>query len=89
MLGLILCRLVFAYFWVLIGRMIISFIPIIRQDWRPPPWLMPVIDVIYALTEPPLSLLRRVIPQPMGLPIDLSFLVLVIFLQAVLIPVLC
>lgn len=37
---------------------------------------MPLVDLVYGLTEPLLQQLRRVIPQPMGFPIDLSFIAL-------------
>jgi uncharacterized protein YggT (Ycf19 family) len=43
-----------------------------------------VLDLVYALTDPPVNALRRVIPQPMGFPIDLAFLVwflIVFFVQ--------
>ncbi|HVE75699.1 MAG TPA: YggT family protein [Actinomycetota bacterium] len=60
-----------------------------RPDWRPPSFLMPVLDVVYALTEPPLQLLRRVIPQPMGMPLDLPFLVLFLLVGQVLPRIIC
>lgn len=76
MIRQILLSILAIYGWILIGRVIVSFIPLISPSWTPPPFLMPVIDVIYGLTEPPLQLLRRLIPQPMGFPLDLSFIVL-------------
>lgn len=64
------------YRWILIARVVLSFIPLFKPDWVPPSFLTPVIDVVYGLTEPPLQLLRRVVPQPAGFPFDLSFIVL-------------
>ncbi|MGH2772773.1 MAG: YggT family protein [Actinomycetota bacterium] len=72
----ILCITLSVYSWILIARVILSFVVMFRGDWRPPVWLRPLVDLIYGLTEPPLQLIRRVVPQPMGLPLDLSFLVL-------------
>lgn len=73
---LILLFLIDIYRWILIARVVLSFIPLFKPDWVPPSFLTPVIDVVYGLTEPPLQLLRRVVPQPAGFPFDLSFLVL-------------
>ena len=71
---LILLFILDIYRWILIARVILSFIPLFKPDWVPPSFLTPVIDVVYGLTEPPLQLLRRVVPQPAGFPFDLSFL---------------
>lgn len=77
LLLMILCRTLQIYYYILIARAILSFVPLFKPDWTPPPFLRPVVDLIYGLTEPPLQLLRRLIPQPMGFPFDLSFLVLI------------
>ena len=69
------------YTFILIARVVLSFIPLFKPGWVPPPFLGPVVDVVYGLTEPPLQLLRRLIPQPMGFPFDLSFLVLFIIVN--------
>lgn len=76
MVAQILYNLLAIYGYILIARVVLSFIPLFKPGWVPPTFLAPVIDVVYGLTEPPLQLLRRVIPQPMGLPLDLSFIVL-------------
>lgn len=72
----VLCLILRVYGWILLGRVIISFIPLFAPSWRPPDGLRPVIDLIYGMTEPPLMALRKVVPQPMGMPLDLSFIVL-------------
>lgn len=82
--AIILLRTLQIYGWILIGRVILSFIPIFKPGWSPPPALTPIVDLIYGLTEPPLQLLRRVIPQPMGFPLDLSFIVLFVIVRMIL-----
>lgn len=72
------------YGWILIGRIILSFIPLFKPGWSPPQAISPLVDLIYGLTEPPLQLLRRVIPQPMGFPFDISFIVLFIIVRMIL-----
>ena len=82
--AIILLRTLQIYGWILIGRVILSFIPLFKPGWSPPAAMTPIVDLIYGLTEPPLQLLRRVIPQPMGFPLDLSFLVLFIIVEMIL-----
>ncbi|MGH2708842.1 MAG: YggT family protein [Actinomycetota bacterium] len=77
-----LCLLVRLYVYVLFARVILSFVVMFRPTWTPPTALRPVLDLIYGITDPPVNALRRVIPQPYGLPIDLAFLVLFLIVGA-------
>ncbi|MEO7803243.1 MAG: YggT family protein [Actinomycetota bacterium] len=77
----ILCLSLLTYRYVLIGRVVISFLYLFRPDFRLPTILRPLFEGIYALTDPPLNLLRRYVPQPQGLPIDLSFVILLVLLR--------
>lgn len=86
---LVLCLAIQVYLYILFARVILSFIPLFKPDWTPPNFLRPVVDLVYGLTEPPLQLLRSVIPQPMGLPLDLSFIVLYILIRYVLLRIVC
>jgi len=81
----VLCLLLRAYGYILLGRVIMSLVFLFKPDARPPDFLRKVIEVIFQLTEPPLDLIRRLIPQPGGFPMDLSFLVLY-FLVGVILP---
>jgi YggT family protein len=69
------CLALFLYVIVLFVRVILSWVFLFRPGWYPPTWLRPILDLIYGLVDPPVNYLRRVLPQPVGLPIDLSFLV--------------
>ena len=79
-----LCLLLDVYVAVIYARIILSFVFLFKPGWAPPSGLRPALDLVYALTDPPVNALRRVIPQPMGFPIDLAFLVwflIVFFVQ--------
>lgn len=62
------------YFWLIVARVILSFI-------RPRTY-HPIIRFIYEVTEPLLSLCRRVLPGPV-MNIDFSPLLAVILLEVV------
>jgi YggT family protein len=71
------------YLLILFVRIIIGYITVFRT---PPSSLTPVIRVVYELTEPVLSFLRRYIPPVGGL--DLSPLVIFLLARWVIIPAL-
>ena len=83
MIALLLCRLLQAYFLVLIGRVVLSWFPI-----TPGSGMASAFSIIYAITEPVLGPIRRVIP-PIGMGgmgLDLSPIIVfmgVILLQGV------
>lgn len=68
------------YFYILIGRLIFEWVQVFARDWRPKGPLLVVAEVIYSLTDPPLKVIRRVIPPLRlgGVAIDLAFLVLIL-----------
>ncbi len=74
----ILCIALRLYTYVLIARIILSWV---LMSWSPPPGMTPVIRVIYDLTEPILGFFRRYIPPVSGL--DLSPLVVFLILAVV------
>lgn len=81
--GQVIATLLWLYWLVLIGRLIFDFVQIFARNWRPRGILLLVAEVIYSLTDPPLRLLRRVIPPLKlgGIQFDLAFLVLIIAVQ--------
>ncbi len=66
------------YLLVLIGRLIFEYVQQFSRSWRPRGVLLVFVSTIYALTDPPLKFLRRIIPPLRlgGVSLDLSFLVL-------------
>jgi YggT family protein len=68
------------YLFVLIVRMIFSWIQAFSRDWHPAGILLVVAESVFTVTDPPLKFLRRFIP-PLRLgmvAMDLSFMVLFI-----------
>jgi YggT family protein len=74
----ILYWLVLVFLLLLIGRLILDWIQVFARDWRPRGPVLVVAEVIYSATDPPLKLLRRLIP-PLRLgsvQLDLAFFIL-------------
>ena len=72
--------LVFIFFVLLIGRLILDWIQVLARDWRPRGVVLVLAEVVYTVTDPPLRALRRVIP-PLRIgqvQLDLAFMILFI-----------
>lgn len=78
MVGLILSYVLGLYLLVLIGRLVFDWVQVFARDWRPKGPILVLANGLYALTDPPLNALRKVVP-PLRLgtvALDLAFLVL-------------
>lgn len=80
------------YTWILLARMVISWVPMFAPQWRPRGLVASVFEIVYTLTDPPIKALRKLIP-PLnlgGVSLDLAFmavLILIVVLQRVVIAV--
>jgi len=80
----ILWQVVFLLLWLfrlaLLGRIVIEFVRVFARTWRPagPPAV--AMEVLYASTDPPVKLFRKIIPTVKlgGVGFDLSIVVLLI-----------
>ena len=81
--GNIIATFLSIYLIVLIGRLVFDFVQIFARDWRPTGVTLILVEAIYTVTEPPLKLIRKVVP-PIRIgqvSLDLGFLILLIGLQ--------
>jgi YggT family protein len=79
-IGSVINFLLFIFFVLLIGRLILDWVQAFSRDWRPKGPMLVIAEAVYTVTDPPLKALRRVIP-PLSLGavrIDLAFLVLML-----------
>ncbi|QPL06275.1 MULTISPECIES: YggT family protein [Actinomyces] len=75
---LILRSLLSLYLLVLLGRVVLDWVQMLARQWRPTGVVLILANLVYALTDPPLRALRRVVPAVHlgGVGIDMSFLAL-------------
>lgn len=68
------------YFYALIGRLILDLMMSVNPSFRPRGILLPVAEIIFTVTDPPLRYLRRFIkPVRMGaIALDFAWTVLVL-----------
>lgn len=77
-IGLAINAILSLYTVVLLGRMILSWVPMFAPGWSPRGPLLVIAELIFTLTDPPLRFLRKFIPSlNLGqVRLDLSFIVL-------------
>ncbi len=70
----------FVFWLLLIARIVVEFIRSFSRDWRPRGVTVVVLEVIMTVTDPPVKLLRRLIPQLTigAVRFDLSIMVLLL-----------
>ena len=86
MIQQILYLIVFVFFIILIGRLVLDWIQVFARDWRPRGAILVVAEGVYSATDPPLRALRRVLP-PLRLgqvQIDLAFIVIFLMVSVLL-----
>ena len=68
---------------VLLARFILDWVQLLARSWRPQGAVAVLCEGIYTVTDPPLRLLRRIIPPLRlgGVQFDLAFLILIIAVQ--------
>ena len=86
MIRSILYLIVFIFFVVLIGRLVLDWIQVFARDWRPRGIVLVIAEIVYSITDPPLKALRRLLP-PLRIgqvQIDLAFIVLFLLVSILL-----
>ncbi|WP_370892346.1 YggT family protein [Janibacter sp. GXQ6167] len=82
----ILHLILFVYFVVLLGRLVLEWIQVFARQWRPRGPLLVIAETVYTLTDPPLKAVRRVVPPLRigGVAIDLAFLIVLLVVSLLL-----
>jgi YggT family protein len=70
----------FVFWLLLIARVVVEFIRSFSRDWHPKGATVVILELIMTLTDPPVKLLRRIIPQLTigAVRFDLSIMVLLL-----------
>ena len=82
----VLHLVLYVYFLILIGRLVLDWIQVFARQWRPKGVILVVAEAIYTVTDPPLKAIRKVF-KPLrigGVAIDLAFLVLILVVSVLL-----
>ncbi len=53
---------IFLYMLLMLGRALFSWIMYLSPDWRPRGAVLVIVEACYAATDPPIRVIRRVLP---------------------------
>jgi YggT family protein len=84
--GAVLYYALTVFLVVLLFRLVMDWVFQFARSWRPGKAMVVVLEATYTVTDPPLKLLRRVIPPLRlgGVALDLSFFVLMIIVYVLI-----
>lgn len=76
----VIYTVLFVFWLLLIARILIEVVRSFARDWRPTGALVVGLEAVFVVTDPPVRLLRRLIPTIAigGARLDLSIMVLLI-----------
>ena len=73
LLALILWWVLEVYFYLLIGRLLVDMVTSVNPGFRPKGIVLVLFEIVLTLTDPPLKLIRRLIPPLRMGAIQLDF----------------
>lgn len=76
----ILGFVLFLFWLLLIARIVVEFIRSFSRDWRPHGVTVVILETIMTVTDPPVKLLRRVIPQLTVGAVRIDFSIMILLL---------
>ena len=84
--GQVLQTVAWLFLLALLFRLVMDYVFIFARSYEPRGIMLILVEGTYTVTDPPLKLLRRVIPPLRigGISLDLAFLVLFILVQLVI-----
>ncbi|MFM9033962.1 MAG: YggT family protein [Mycobacterium sp.] len=74
----------FVFWLLLIARIVVEFIRSFSRDWQPRGVTVVILEAIMTVTDPPVKLLRRIIPQLTIGAVRLDFSIMVLLFLAFL-----
>jgi YggT family protein len=77
---LVVWYVLFAFWLLLTARVVIELVRAFAREWRPAGGVAVTLETIYTVTDPPVRLVRKIIPMVRigGVGLDLSIMVLLL-----------
>ncbi|CAL9367997.1 hypothetical protein SUDANB95_00802 [Actinosynnema sp. ALI-1.44] len=79
-LALVVYYVLFSFWLLLTARVVVELVRTFAREWRPAGGVAVALETVYTVTDPPVRLLRRLIPTVRigGIGLDLSIIVLLL-----------
>ncbi|WP_163505552.1 YggT family protein [Fodinicola acaciae] len=78
--------IVYFFFLFLLARLVFEWVQSFARRWRPSRPAAVTLELVFSVTDPPLNLLRRVIPplRVGGISLDLGFILLLVIVYVLM-----
>jgi YggT family protein len=85
-LGTVFELLLWFYLVLLLARLVTDWIQMFARTWQPAGPMLVILELVYSATDPPLKLIRRIIPPLRfgGIALDLSILLVLVICYVLL-----
>lgn len=79
-IGGIIELVLWLYIVLLLARLVADWVQMFAHSWTPTGPVLVILEVVYSLTDPPMRLIRRVVPPLRigGMALDLSILLVLL-----------
>lgn len=86
--GAVIDLILYLYLVLLLGRLVVEWLQYFARDWVPRGPVLIVLEVVYSATDPPIRMVRRLLPPlrlgPVVLDVGFLVVLLAVFLLRVL-----
>lgn len=75
------------YILFLLARLVAEWVQMFARSWQPAGAVLVVLEIVYSVTDPPLRLIRRIVPPLRlgGVALDLSILLVLLICYVLLV----
>jgi YggT family protein len=79
-IGVVIELVLWFYILFLLARLVADYVQMFARSWEPRGFIMVMLEFLYSVTDPPIKLLRRLIPPIRlgGMALDLSILIVLL-----------
>jgi YggT family protein len=79
-LGVLIELILWFFILFLLARLVADYVQMFARSWEPKGFILVLMELLYSVTDPPIKLLRRLIPpiRMGGISLDLSLLIVLL-----------
>lgn len=80
LVGVVIELVLWFYILFLLARLVADYVQMFARSWEPKGFVLVLMELLYSVTDPPIKLLRRLIPpiRMGGISLDLSLLIVLL-----------
>lgn len=79
-IGVLIELVLWFFIMFLLARLVADYVQMFARSWEPKGFILVIMELLYSVTDPPIKLLRRLVPpiRMGGISLDLSLLIVLL-----------